>query len=229
MNLRNLIFGIAITTVLMIALVATRLFKFDTEAETLKLEELQLVTLAPPPEPEMDEPEPEETPPPPPTPALQLTQNTIEMAELTLPVSMNPTPPDMTVDLFTEDVAPPKIPIKAPSTPKKTKPKVVKRTPPKITQQQSVGISDLDKKPTIVRKGKFRWPSSAKSTVAQIKVKVEINERGSLRLISILSMPDPSYESTIRQFVRTTRYTPPRHEGKPVKVQFILPATLRKQ
>jgi hypothetical protein len=194
------------------------------------LTKLEIITLTPPPEPppiEQDQKNEEivmAAPAPP--PSLADLQPSVDLASFTMPNLLTSVPLDLSVDLFSLEVQP-KLQIVAVPKPKKTpNPAHVSRPPTRFTG--GIGISDLDANPSVVRRGRFRWPSRVRSELVKAVVKVELNEKGNVKLIEVKSVTDESIRSVLPALVNGSKFTIPKKNGKPMKVIFNWPLILKK-
>ncbi|MGJ8673629.1 hypothetical protein [Rubritalea sp.] len=229
MNLKNIIFGTAVTVLLVVGLGATRLMKVEEPVEELDLMEIKPISLTPPPEPMLVEQNQElaETAPPPPSFA-DLRPN-LSIDTLALPSADQPVSPEVEVDLFAKDLAPADLP-----SPVKARPKsktVQAKSSPKVkaqTSQRSIGSDDLDSTPRVLRLGRFRWPSSVRDEQVKAKVIVEIDKNGSVKLLKIQSVSHPAFNSMLANLVHGCRFSIPKYKGQSVKVAYAWNLILQK-
>jgi hypothetical protein len=80
----------------------------------------------------------------------------------------------------------------------------------------------------VVRRGRFRWPSRVRSELVKAVVKVELNEKGNVKLIEVKSVTDESIRSVLPALVNGSKFTIPKKNGKPMKVIFNWPLILKK-
>lgn len=231
MHLRTIIVGIAVTAILVVVLGVTRLMSVDLQEEIIELEVIEPIVLAAPEEP-VDPPEEVEqdvTPPPP--PAFEDLSASLDIDIPAIPHSEASFDPEMPVEMFSTDVAPAELPVA--QVPAKPVAKPTNPSPPKIAKIQpreksSYSISDLDTRPTMIRKGRFRWPSGTSDRTVTAKVLMELDEQGRCRVVEISSISNKNFESAVRSVVSGSRFTPPKVNGKAVKVSYYWPLTLNK-
>jgi len=230
-TLRNIVLGVLFTLLLLVLLSVTRLIflKVDTEPQMM-LTKLQMITLTPPPEPlpvQQDQKNEEtEMAAPASPPSLADLQPSVDLASFTMPKLQKSVPLDLSVDLFSLEVQPQLQIVDAAKPDKAPTSARVPRPPAKFTG--GIGISDLDGKPSVLRLGRFRWPSRVRSELVKAMVKVELNEKGAVRLIEIKSVSDESIRSVLPALVNGSKFTVPKKNGKPIKVIFNWPLTLKK-
>lgn len=229
MNLKNIIFGTAVTAFLVVGLGATRLMKIEEPTGELELMEIKPISLSPPPEPLIIEQNQELTEATPPPPSFADLRPNLSIDTLALPSADQPVAPDVEVDLFAEDLAPADLPSPVKSTPK---PKVVKaKSTPKAKPQRtkgSIGIDDLDSTPRVLRLGRFRWPSSVRDEQVRAKVVVEIDKNGSVKLLKVQSVSHPAFNSMLPSLVHGCRFSIPKYKGQSVKVAYVWNLILQK-
>ena len=254
MFIKSIISGSVITVVLISVLAATRLMNTLSEPEELEIFELEEVLMEAPPEPLLEEEveEPEETLPQPPIPSLELIQDTV-LDVMALPLTQATFNPELEVDPFQVDRAPADLPVvKAPPkpkykpkaakrskskpkyTPKKTtiKPKVKPKYTPKPPRREVVksyySTGELDGAPRAIRQGRFTWPRKAKGSSGTVRMILEINTSGRVKVISVTSSSDPNLISPAKRVAVGSRYTPPMYRGKAVKARFTKTYHLKK-
>lgn len=231
MKLRNVIIGITVTTFLLLGLGLTRLMQVEVAEQEFELKKIEIISLTPPPAPPMEEQleeiqELEELAPPP--LAIEASVPTIHPQVLAVPVAQIAFDPQLEVDLFSEEVKPAEATIAKVVTAVKGPKKPVK---PRIKQpaaKASFGLGDLDAKPSLRKRGRFRWPNSVRDKVVTASVHVELNERGQIRVIDVKSLSAPAFRPTLLKFIQSSRFSVPKLKGKPVKVRYIWPLTLKK-
>ncbi len=170
MKLKSIILGIAVTTVLLGVLVATRMMVLSTKVAEFEIREIETVSLPeppPPPEESMDE----DVPPPPP-PALADLAMTPDISQPALPVVKMQMTRHLAVDTFFTDQPPAPLPTVVRPKPRPVaKPTVktpvrpaIKLAPPKPKSQYS--LSELDKKPRLLRNPSVTFPRSIRSVTS---------------------------------------------------------------
>jgi hypothetical protein len=150
----------------------------------------------------------------------------MDLASLTMPNLQVSIPLDLSVDLFSLEVQPMQQLASVPQKKKTTN--LVRKTSPPVRLGGVTGISDLDGNPSVLRRGRFRWPSRVRSELVKAVVKVELNEKGSVRLIEIKSVSDEAIRRVLPSLVNGSKFTVPKKNGKPVKVVFNWPLILKK-
>ncbi|PQJ29865.1 hypothetical protein [Rubritalea profundi] len=228
--LRNIVFGVLFTLLLLVFLSVTRLIFLKVDPAQMELTKIEMITLTPPPEPQPVQPnqksEVTEMAAPPTPPSLAELRPSIDLASFTMPNLQQSVPLDLSVDLFSLEVQPQRQHVATPKQKQTPRPVRVLRPLAKLTG--GIGISDLDANPSVVRRGRFRWPSRVRSELVKAVVKVELNERGNVKLIEIKSVSDESIRSVLPAIVNGSKFTVPKKNGKPVKVVFNWPLILKK-
>ena len=232
MKLRNVIIGITVTTFLLLGLGLTRMLQIDVAEKEFVLTKIETISLTPPPAPPMEE-QPEvlqelESAAPPP-PSIADAVPTMDPQTLAVPLAQMTFDPELEVDLFSEEVTPVVATVAKVVT--VVKPRATKPVKPRIKKpvvKSSFGIGDLDAKPSLRKRGRFRWPNSVRDKIVTASVHVELNERGQIRVISVKSISSPAFRPTLIKFIQSSRFSVPKLKGKPVKVRYIWPLTLKK-
>lgn len=241
MFIKSIITGSVITAILVSVLAATRLMKIDQELPDLMLYEVEQITTPPPPEPPIEEEEIEEEEefteilPQAPIPAMDLLADA-NIDSVALPLTTATFDPELSVSPFAIDREPAELtPTKAPV---KTKPvvkpsnKPTNRITPPVTPRVKVkshySPSELDRKPSELRKGSFTWPSSARGTSGSVKLLLEISTSGRVTVLSVASSTDSNLVAAARRVATNSRFTAPTYQGKPVKTKFYKTYHLKK-
>ncbi len=97
---------------------------------------------------------------------------------------------------------------------------------------KAFGLRDLDSVPVNIVKGRPPFPKSLIRkgiNKAKVKLDVFIDEAGTVSLIKIKEMPYPVLENMIKKLIRTSRFSIPTKNGKPVKARFIWPVEFAKK
>jgi len=117
--------------------------------------------------------------------------------------------------------AKPKIPVKSPKKPR------IKPKPPKPKSQYSV--SELDRKPRLIRNPSVRFPSSIRNASSgRVVVKVLILPSGKSQFVSVLSSTHPALIPAAKRLANGSRFTAPTRQGKAVKAVMTWPITIKK-
>lgn len=245
MFVKSIITGSVITAILVSVLASTRLINSGADEYDLMLYDIQQIDLPPPPEPPMEEEEVEEEElleslPQAPLPALDLLADA-KVDSTPLPLTTATFDPQLSVSPFEIDREPADLPVaKAPSRPKvrAVKPKL-KAKQPKVTKKprpvaplqklkSSYSPSELDQKPSELRKGSFTWPSGARGTSGMVKLLLEISSSGRVSVLNVSSSSDPKLNAAAKRVAVNSRYTAPTYRGKPVKTKFYKTYHLKK-
>ncbi|MEJ6573212.1 MAG: energy transducer TonB [Akkermansiaceae bacterium] len=234
MKLKSIILGIAVTTVLLGVLVATRMMVLTNASAEFEIREIETVSLPEPPLPPPEEPEDEELPPPPP-PALADLAMTPDVSQPALPVVKMQVNPRLAVDTFFTDQPPAPLPVVSKPKPRPVvKPTIrkpvsptIKQAPPKPKSQYSMG--ELDKKPRLLRNPSVTFPRSiGNATSGRVVVRVTILPSGKSQFLSVSSSTHSALIPLAKRIANGSRFTPPTRHGKPVKAVMTWPIIIKK-
>lgn len=216
MKLRSVIYGTAITAILVVGLGVTRLMQVEDSREMVELEEIKTIALTPPPEPapivqleklaEMVEPS---------SPQL-LGEVSLSMEKLALPSAKRPAIPEFAVDFFVDDLAPASLP-EVTNAPRKV---TLESSRPIESAVEAISLDDLDSAPRLLRQGTYRWPRSAQSDVVHASLQVEINTSGRVRLLEVGALSDPAFDSILPRVIEGCRFSAPTYRGEKVNVRY---------
>ena len=86
-------------------------------------------------------------------------------------------------------------------------------------------LHELDQRPVALRKSRLRYPPhlKRKGIQGEVRLLVQIDEKGVLRVESLISATHPDFVPPSITAAEDTPYTVPTYDGKPVKTQFVLP------
>lgn len=238
MLIRSSIIGIIFTIVLVTLLALSRLLVPETDEQMLVTEIETIELTSPPPPPEFSEPEEEpDDIPPPPAPNLDIPMELTDLDTPQIATSLKNISLTSPIQNFHTDSAPAPLPVvkKRPSPPVKkvSKPKrtVTKKAPKKVKPRptkQYYSPSELDSKPRQRYIGKFRWPSSAKGKSGSVKLHIEINTSGRVRVINVVSSTNSGLNKAAIKLASGSKFTVPTRGGKPVKARYYKTYTLKK-
>ena len=229
--LRNIVFGMLFTLLLVVFLAVTRLIFFKVEPKKVVLTQLKTIHVSPPPEPlpvqseEQNEVLPEVVALPSPSSLADL-RPSIDVASLAIPDLRESVPLDLSVDLFSLEIQPVSQVVAVPKQKKSLSARRLDRSPVKFGGE--IGMSDLDANPSIVRRGRFRWPRGSRSEQIKAVVKVELNEKGNVRLLEVKLVSDETIRKVLPAIVNGSKFSVPKKNGKPVKIIFHWPLILKK-
>ena len=252
MFIRSSIIGIAFTALLVAVLGGMRLFNEHVVQDEVEIHEVDVFELEPPPPPpDFTESPPEEqqeqvdvTPP---APQLDLTVSTPTIDQPLVRSGITKVRLDTPMQVFNTDIAPAAIPaapkpvvkkavVKKPAVTKKVtkytpKPKPKKKYTPKpkpAPTKSYYGAGDLDSLPRERSRGRFTWPRSAKGRSGTVKLRIEINTSGRVKVVQVVSSSDPALTTAAKKIATGSRYTTPTYKGKPVKARFYKSYKLQK-
>ncbi len=241
MFLKSIITGSVITAILIVVLVSSRLMRVETEDNDVVLTEVETVYFDPPPEPELDEPEEAEELEPvlvetqmASIPALDLLMSEKEMPALPeSKMKFDPKLANVSIEMPELDRAPAPLPVKAkpisrPTKKATTKPKNGPKTTPKNNTKPKVnpkpkeyyGKGELDSLPRELRVGSFSWPSRARGKSGTVRLLLEINTSGRVRVVSVISSTDAQLTIAAKRVATGSRFTAPKKNGKAVKARY---------
>ena len=236
MIFRSLLIGLASTGLLVALLVLSRILGAP-EPETIEIFELQTAVMTPPPPPpDLSEPEEPEDLPPPPAPKLELTAQADDLDAPEIALSLRRIDLKTPIEPFHTDSAPAKVPvIQKPSPSPRPARQTTQSTPqkkPKVTRpavrKEYYSTGELDSLPSTIRTGQFRWPSRARGTSGKVRLLLEINQSGRVRVIKVMSTTDPALSAPASRVARGSRFTAPRKNGQKVKARFYKTYVLKK-
>ena len=232
MIVRSLFIGLVTTSLLLALLALSRLLN-SHEKEIVEISPVEIVTLeSSPPPPELSEPEEPEDTPPPPAPKVEFANMVDDFDAPEMALSLTRIDLRTPIQSFNTSSAPAALPIvrkivPQPSAP--AKPTYKNPTIPKPVAKKSYYSSgELDSIPQTIRMGGFRWPSHAKGTTGRIKLLLEINESGRVRVISVVSSTNSSLNTSAKRVAVGSRFTSPRKNGQKVKARFYKTYNLKK-
>ena len=86
-------------------------------------------------------------------------------------------------------------------------------------------LHQLDQRPVALRKSRLRYPPhlKRKGIQGEVRLLVQIDEKGTLRVESLISATHADFAPPSIEAAEDTPYTVPTYTGKPVKTQFVLP------
>jgi TonB family protein len=86
-------------------------------------------------------------------------------------------------------------------------------------------LHQLDQRPMALRKSSLRYPPhlKRKGIEGEVRLLVQIDEKGILRVESLISSDHPDFVPPSVEAAEETPYSIPTYDGKPVKTQFVLP------
>lgn len=228
MIVRSLFIGLVTTSLLLALLALSRLLN-SHEKEIVEISPVEIVTLeSSPPPPELSEPEEPEDTPPPPAPKIEFPDMVDDFDAPEMAFSLTRIDLRTPIQSFNTSSAPAALPIvPKPSAP--TKPTYEKPTIPKpVVKKSYYSSGELDGIPQTIRMGGFRWPSHATGTTGRIKLLLEINESGRVRVISVVSSTNSSLNTSAKRVAVGSRFTSPRKNGQKVKARFYKTYNLKK-
>ena len=226
-QLRNIIIGLSVTVVLVLALAASRLVRSTLDLDELVLTKIEPVSLTPPPVPETPvEQQIEELESIAPSPPALDLRPTVDLSGVKIPLTNSHVALNVEVDLFSLDAAPAALPSVVANNSAGEDVKLPVRKLSRV--EPSIGLGDLDQSPKLLRLGRFRWPRGLRSNQVKAVVEVELNESGRVRLLRVKSLSDEAIRSVLPSIVNGSRYTAPKRDGHAVKLNFNWPLTLQK-
>lgn len=86
-------------------------------------------------------------------------------------------------------------------------------------------LHELDRNPSVLKRGILRYPShlKRKGLEGEVKLLIQIDENGAVKVIEVVSSTHPDFIAASRKAAETSIYEPPKRNNEPVKVQFFLP------
>ncbi len=245
MKFSSFIVGIVLTAILLLVLALTRYLRpvvTEPKAVLTEVETVDLTAPDEPPMPEADEPaSAAEELPQPALPELELLP-----VEADSPVALQQAPPpfrpQLSVDMMTIARAPAVLPATAvakriPRKPTKSRVKtsphkprrpIKPRAKPAPAKKAYYRPSELDGRPRQLRVGRFTWPHGAKGHSGTVKLEIEIDTRGRVRVIRVISTTDPKLSVAAMKVARGSRFTAPKKHGVAVKLRYTKTYHLKK-
>lgn len=227
MIVRSLFIGLVTTSLLLALLALSRLLNTH-EKEIIEISPVEIITLfSSPPPPELSEPEVPEDTPPPPAPKVEFPDMVDDFDAPEMALSLTRIDLRTPIQSFNTSSAPAALPVIRKIAPKPsapTKPTIQKP----VAKKSYYSSGELDGIPQTIRMGGFRWPSHAKGTTGRIKLLLEINESGRVRVISVVSSTNSSLNTSAKRVAAGSRFTSPRKNGQKVKARFYKTYNLKK-
>ena len=92
-------------------------------------------------------------------------------------------------------------------------------------QELVFALHELDRTPSIVKRGALAYPPQLKrqGLEGEVKLLVLIDEKGKVRVLDVVSATHPDFVEPSRKAAESSIYEPPKRNGETVKVQFYLP------
>lgn len=92
-------------------------------------------------------------------------------------------------------------------------------------QELIFDLHELDRNPSILKRGILRYPSNLKrkGLEGEVRLLVLIDEKGKVKVLEVVSSTHPDFVKSSREAAENSVYEPPRRNGEAVKVQFYLP------
>lgn len=232
MNLKSTITGIASAAILLAVLGIARLFTVTPDIPELTIREVETAVFEPPPPPPLSEEIPD-TPPPP--PSLTEVSSLPDPARVPIPQSQVPMDFTAPVENFFTDAAP--APLSTAS--KAPKPIRTGHSEPFFKKEQNYqpapksqySVGELDGTPRVLSHGSASFPSSLARrgvTRGTVVLRISISPSGSASILSVVSSTHPELIASARQVASGARFTPPIHNGKPVKAIMNWPIVIEK-
>ena len=97
--------------------------------------------------------------------------------------------------------------------------------PTGFASELAFAMHELDRNPGVIKRGSLVYPSHLrrKGLEGEVKLLVQINETGRVKVLETVSATHPDFVSASRKAAESSIYEPPTKNGKPVKVEFHLP------
>ena len=98
-----------------------------------------------------------------------------------------------------------------------------------MSEMKIFNLSELDRKPRLLRKPAVKYPVSLKrkKIEGEVRLLVLINERGSVKVLKVLSSSHAEFTESATKAVERSRYEAPKKNGQPVRTKFLLPVPFR--
>ena len=98
-----------------------------------------------------------------------------------------------------------------------------------MSEMKIFNLAELDRKPRLLRKPSIKYPATLKRQKVEgdVKLLVLINERGSVKVLKVLSSSHPEFTEAATKAVERSRYEAPKKGGQAVRTKFLLPVPFR--
>ena len=98
-----------------------------------------------------------------------------------------------------------------------------------MSEMKIFNLAELDRKPRLLRKPSIKYPPTLKRQKVEgdVKLLVLINERGSVKVLKVLSSSHPEFTEAATKAVERSRYEAPKKGGQAVRTKFLLPVPFR--
>ena len=157
-------------------------------------------------------------PPPPPTEVEKIVKN-IKQKKIDTPkltrssITLNTSPLDISLDVSPGD-------FKAAFTLASYNP-----APEGLGQDLVFSLHELDRNPSIIKRGRLAYPLHLKrrGLEGEVKLLVQIDENGKVSVIEVVSASHPDFAESSKIAAESSIYEPPMRNGEPVMTQFYLP------
>lgn len=98
-----------------------------------------------------------------------------------------------------------------------------------MSEMKIFNLAELDRKPRLLRKPAIKYPPTLKRQKMEgnVRLLVLINERGSVKVLKVLSSDHPEFTEAATKAVQRSRYEAPKKGGQAVRTKFLLPVPFR--
>ncbi len=223
----HLLLAIVMAGLLVVFLVATRLFSAAMpDREIREVEVLEVALPAPPPPPV----EPDEPPPPPQRVELPRLDIQLDPVAPPLKATLDPeTDFKMKTALFEVEVDPPPAPKPEPAPRPKPAPKVAAPKPQPV-MRSTYSAGELDSQPRLLNHPSSSFPTAlARQGVREgrVTLEVEISTSGRVSVRRVLSSSHEEFSRMATDIARRARFSTPTKNGTPVTAVYQWPLILR--
>ena len=160
-------------------------------------------------------------PPPPPPPPTEVEKIVQKIKETALPapeltktnIALDTTPMSISLDVTPGD-------FKAAFSLASYNP-----APNGLGQDLVFSLHELDRNPSVIKRGNLIYPSNLKrrGLEGEVKLLVQIDEQGKVKVLEVVSSTHPDFAEPSKIAAESSVYEPPMRNGEPVRTQFYLP------
>lgn len=94
-----------------------------------------------------------------------------------------------------------------------------------LGQDLVFSIHELDRNPSVIKRGNLTYPTHLKrrGLEGEVKLLVQIDEQGKVKVLEVVSSTHPDFAEPSKNAAESSIYEPPMRNGEPVRTQFYLP------
>ena len=94
-----------------------------------------------------------------------------------------------------------------------------------LGQDLVFSLYELDRNPSVIKRGNLIYPSNLKrrGLEGEVKLLVQIDEKGKVKVLEVVSSTHPDFAEPSKIAAESSVYEPPMRNGEAVRTQFYLP------